>query len=147
MKAKLKSNLLGLFNPEFHTAIGKQSVRISQSEMINNWTKYVHSPAAFLYENLQDLRNVLKRSKGTVVEAVVLDMSSAKQRGTTFSAPTKKEKLANQLSDFQKKQDRSRSRLKARLDSQKQREKSIEAKARKSEKEKAKREAKKSTAK
>lgn len=146
MKAILKSQHLGLFNPEFHTAIGGTTVRISRDEMVKNWHKYIHSPAAFLYENLNDLRATFKRAKGTVTEAVVLDMSSAKQRGKVFSQPTKKEQLAQKLSAFKKKQDRNRSRLKARHDNQVKREKSIEAKARKSANDKAKREAKKAAA-
>jgi hypothetical protein len=146
MKAILKPQHLQLFNPEFHTAIGGKSIRISRDEMTRNWHKYIYSPAAFLFENLTKLRETFKRSKGTVSEAVVLDMSAAKQRGIAFSQPTKKQAFEKKLAAFEKKQKRNRSRLQVRHDQQKQREKDIQAKAKKSANEKAKREAKKATA-
>lgn len=136
MKAILKKGTDHLFTPEFHTAVGGQSVRISKNDLVQKWTKYIHTPAAFLYENLTDLRATFKKSKGTVAEPIKLDMSKAKARGKVFDQK-------NKLEEFGKAQRKARLKLQRRHKAQKDREKGIASKAKKSANEKAKREAKK----
>lgn len=136
MKAIISSKNEKLFNPEFHTAIGGQSVRLSKEELKKNWNKYIYSPVAFLYENLSDLRSVLKKSKGADSDPLVLDMSKAKRRGIVFDQK-------NKIAEFKNQQATRREKMKKRHEAQLDRERKVIAKAKKSANDKARREAKK----
>lgn len=147
MKAKLKKSIENLFTPEFQTAIGGQSVRISRKDLIKYWPKYIYTPAASVYENLKELRQKFKDSKGNVtgIKAVVLDMSTAKSRGTAFSQPTQKEKDEEAIKAFQTRQKTNIDRLNARKKAQIKRERKLVSDAKSAERKKQKRDAEKTS--
>lgn len=114
MKAKLKASALLLFTPLLNTSIGGQAAQLSEQEVRDNWHKYLYTPVASVYENLSDLRSKLASvQKKDQPEAIVLDMSKAKQRGRVFAQPTKKQQLEKAVAEFQRKQGKKRARLQA----------------------------------
>lgn len=129
MKAKLKANTDGLFTPEFHTAINGISTRISRSELIQNWPKYIFTSASSVYENLTELREKYKSSKGagsvSDIKPVILDMKKANSRGLSFSQPTQKAKTSKAIEAFHVNQKRNIGRLVARNKAQAEREKEL----------------------
>lgn len=120
MKAKLKASALPLFSPLLNTSIGGQAVQLSEQEITDNWHKYLFTPVASVYANLSDLRSKLSSvQKKDQPEAIVLDMSKAKQRGRVFAQPTNKQKIEKSVAEFQRKQAKKRKRLEAQYEASK----------------------------
>lgn len=111
MAAIIKKEMLPLFTPEFHTAINEQAVRITQDEARTNWAKYIFTPAAVLYQNLDELRKKYNAKKGIgKAKPVKLDMKT-QQRGTVFG---ENKKRAEEIAAFHKRQAKNVERMKAR---------------------------------
>jgi hypothetical protein len=141
MKAVIKISALALFNPLLNTAIGGKAIQLSETEVLDNWHKYLYTPVSSVYENLGELRKKIKTSKKNIVVPEVLDMSKAKRRGRAFAQPTKKQRMSKDIAAFEAKQAKQRKRLQ---DREEKRKKEL-AKAKKNAKAQAERENKKKT--